>query len=138
MKSIATFLGAALLCSSLAVSAQTTTPPAGTAEHKGPTPEQREKMREGYKAAHKACEGKPDREACMREQFCAKAEDKSKCQARAREHQEKMGKHMDERQAIAEACSGKRGEELKTCYRTEAEKRGLKPGQHGQHGPKKG
>jgi hypothetical protein len=127
MKSkIATLLGAALLCSTLAVQAQTTTPPAaGASEHKRPTPEQREKMHEAMKSAHEACKGKADEKACMSEQFCAKAEDKAKCQARVKERQEKMGKHMDQHQAMAEACTGKRGDDLKKCYHEQHEKSGM-------------
>ena len=38
---------------------------------------------------------------------------------------------------IAEACTGKRGEDLRKCYRAEAEKRGLKR-EHGEHHHKRG
>ena len=124
MKSrIATLLGAALLCSTLAVQAQTTPPPAGAGESKRPTPEQREKMHEAMKGAREACKDASDKRACMTQQMCAKAEDKAKCEARAKEHGQRMGKHMDEHQAIAEACTGKRGDDLKKCYREQHEKR---------------
>ena len=132
MNRIATFLGAALLCGSIAAQAQTSPPPAGGAERKGPTAEQRKQMRETFHSARKACEGKTDRNACMQEQLCAKATDKAKCQASVKERQTKMAQHRDVRQAIAEACTGKRGDDLRNCYRAEAEKRGLKR-EHG-HG----
>ena len=137
MKNIATLLGAALLCGSLAAQAQTSPPPAGGAERKGPSAEQRHQMHERMEAAHKACEGKPDRQACMQEQMCAKAADKAKCQARMTERRQKMGQRMDQHQEIAEACTGKRGEDLRKCYRAEAEKRGLKR-EHGEHHHKRG
>ncbi len=131
---IATLLGAALLCSSLAVQAQTTPPPAGAAERKGPTAEQREKFRTEMKAAHEACKDAKDKRACMTGSFCAKQADPAKCQENAKQRHAEHAKHMDQRQAIAEACTGKRGEDLKSCYRAEAEKRGFKP----HHGHKKG
>jgi len=124
MKSkIATLLGAALLCSTLAVQAQTTTPPAGAGERKGPTPEQREKMREAMKGAREACKDAADKHACMTQQICSKAPDKAKCEARAKERSQKMGQHMDEHQAMAEACTGKRGDALKSCMKEQWEKK---------------
>ena len=83
---------------------------------------QRKQMRESMKAAHDACKDKPDRRACMAEQHCAKQPDPAACQAKAKEHHAKMSKRMDERQAAAEACSGKRGDELQKCYREQHEK----------------
>ena len=121
---IATLLGAALLCSTLAVQAQTTPPASG--ERAKPTPEQREKFRADMKAAHEACKNAPDRHACMSENVCAKQADPAKCKERAKERHAHHAKRMDERQAIAEACTGKRGDELKKCYRDEAQKRGIK------------
>jgi len=92
----------------------------------------RKEMRESIKAAHEACKGKADQQSCMRENYCAKAADPAKCQAQAKERQEKMARHMDQRQAMAEACTGKRGDELKKCYREQREKSGHhKPGQKG-------
>lgn len=125
MKSrIATLLGAALLCGTLAVQAQTTTPPAqGGGDHMRPTPEQRQKMRENFKAAHEACKNASDKRACMTQQMCSKAEDKAKCEARAKERAQKMGKHMDEHQAMAEACTGKRGDALQSCMKEQWEKK---------------
>jgi hypothetical protein len=124
MKSkIATLLGAALLCGTIAVQAQTTPPPAGASEHKHATPEQREKMREAYKGAREACKDAGDKQACMTQNLCAKAPDKAKCEAHAKERGQRMGKHMDEHQAMAEACTGKRGDDLKKCYREQHEKR---------------
>ena len=137
MKSIATFLGAALLCGSLAVQAQTTPPPAGGAERKGPpTAEQKAKFRADMKAAHEACKDAKDRRACMTENMCAKQADPAKCRDMAKQRHAEHGKRMDQRQEIAEACSGKRGDDLRSCYRSEMDKRGIKPGMHhrGQHG----
>src|SRR5262245_12356780 len=98
---IATLLGAALLCSTLAVQAQTTPPPAG--ERAKATPEQREKIRADMKAAHEACKNASDKHACMTENVCAKQADPAKCKERAKERHAQHGKRMDERQAIAEA-----------------------------------
>jgi hypothetical protein len=137
MKSIATFLGAALLCGSFAVQAQTP-PPAGGAERKPPTPEQREKFRADMKAAHETCKDSKDRRACMTASICSKQADPAKCQEQAKQRSAERGKRMDQRQEIAEACTGKRGDSLKTCYRAEAEKRGIKPGHHGHHGHRRG
>jgi hypothetical protein len=85
----------------------------------------RKAMRENMKAAHQACENKPDRRACMTEQYCAKSPDPAKCQMQAKERQAKMSKHMDERQKMHEACNGKRGEELGKCLHEQREKLGL-------------
>ena len=79
-------------------------------------------MRENMKAAHEACKDKPDHRACMTESMCSKAPDPAKCQANAKERQAKKSKHMDERQAAAEACTGKRGDDLRKCYREQHEK----------------
>lgn len=132
MKSIATFLGAALLCGSFAVQAQTPPPPAGGAERKAPTPEQREKFRADMKAAHEACKASTDMRACMSENICAKQADPGKCREQAKQRSAEHAKRMDQRQEIAEACTGKRGDALKQCYRAEADKRGIK--HHGHHG----
>jgi hypothetical protein len=107
---ILTTIGAALLAGSFLAHAQA---PAPKAEGKGM--EQRKEMRERMKAAHEACKDKPDRRACMSEQMCAKSEDPAKCQARAKEHGQRHAKRMDERQAMHEACTGKRGDELQKC-----------------------
>ena len=85
----------------------------------------RAKMREGMKAAYEACKDKPDRHACMMESMCAKSSDPAKCQARAKEHHARMIKRMDEHQAAAEACTGKRGEELGKCLHEQREKSGF-------------
>ena len=114
MKSgIAPLLGAALLCGALAVQAQTT--PAPAEGRKRPTPEQREKMKEAYKAAREACKDAPDKRACMAQSMCAKSPDPAKCQERAKERHAHSSKRLDERQAMHEACTGKRGEELQKC-----------------------
>jgi len=75
----------------------------------------RKDMLERAKAAREACKDKPDRRACMTEQFCAKSEDPAKCQAMSKQRQETMSKRADARQAAAEACTGKRGDELQKC-----------------------
>jgi alkanesulfonate monooxygenase SsuD/methylene tetrahydromethanopterin reductase-like flavin-dependent oxidoreductase (luciferase family) len=111
-----TLLGAALLCGALAARAQAPAAPSGE-QRARPTPEQREKMREAFKAAREACKDNPDRRACMAQQMCLKAPDPAKCQERAKERQARMMKRMDEHQAAAEACTGKRGDELMKCYR---------------------
>jgi hypothetical protein len=91
----------------------------------------RKAMRENMKAMHEACKDKPDRHACMTEQYCAKAANPAECQAKAKERHARMGNRMDEHQKAAEACTGKRGDELKKCYREQREKSG-----HSGHGPK--
>ena len=92
----------------------------------------RKAMRENMKAAHEACKDKPDQRACMTESMCAKSPDPAKCQAQARERQAQMSKRMDAHQAAAEACTGKRGDELQKCYREQREKSSHhKPGQKG-------
>ena len=78
-------------------------------------------MRADMKAAHEACKNAPDRHACMTENMCAKQADPAKCKERAKERHARHAKHMDERQAIAEACTGKRGDDLRKCYRDEAQ-----------------
>ena len=94
----------------------------------------RKQMREKLQAAHEACKDKADKRACMTEQYCAKSANPAECQAKAKEHQAKMSKRMDEHQATAEACTGKRGDELQKCYREQREKSG-----HGRgHTEKKG
>lgn len=113
--------------------AQTTPPPAGAGERKGPTPEQRQQMRERMKSAHEACKDKPDRRACMTENFCAKSEDPAKCQARAKEMRAKHAQRMDERQKAHEACTGKRGEELGKCLREQPGMKGHHGRMHGEH-----
>jgi len=82
----------------------------------------RKQMRENMKAAHDACKDSKDKRACMTENFCAKQPDPAQCKAKAAERQQKMGKKMDEHQAIAEACSGKRGDDLQKCYHEQHQK----------------
>src|SRR5260221_14111017 len=89
-----------------------------------PTDGKHAEMRERMKAAHEACKDKADQRACMAEQYCAKSPNPAECQAKAKEHQAKMGKRMDEHQAAAEACTGKRGDELQKGYREQREKSG--------------
>ena len=131
-----TLLGAALLCGSLAVYAQA---PGGPGkEQKGehrmkpcsqePDPAKceakRKEMHERMKQVRDACKDKPDRQACMAEQHCAKSEDPSKCKAMAKEHMAKKHQYMDQRQAAAEACTGKRGDELQKCMGEQRQKSG--------------
>jgi hypothetical protein len=84
----------------------------------------RKEMRENMKAMHEACKDKPDRHACMTEQYCAKSANPVECKAKAQEQHSKMSKRMDEHQKAAEACTGKRGDELQKCYREQREKSG--------------
>jgi hypothetical protein len=84
----------------------------------------RKAMHENMKAAREACKDKPDRRACMTEQVCAKSQDQAKCQAHAKERQAHMSKRMDQHQAAAEACTGKRGDELQKCLHAQREKSG--------------
>src|SRR5690348_9943503 len=76
---------------------------------------QRKEMREHMKAAREACKDSADRRACMTQHMCSKASDPAKCQERAQERHARMSRHMDERQAAHEACTGKRGDELMKC-----------------------
>lgn len=88
----------------------------------------RKEMREHMKAAHEACKDNPDRRGCMTEQMCAKAPDPAKCQEKAKERHARMSKHMDERQKMHEACTGKRGDELMKCLDEQHKgQRGHKP-----------
>lgn len=84
----------------------------------------RKEMRERYSAAREACKDKPDRRACMTEQYCSKAADKAQCQAQAKERQAKRSQRMDAHQAAAEACTGKRGDELQKCLYAQRGKSG--------------
>jgi Spy/CpxP family protein refolding chaperone len=84
----------------------------------------RKEMRERHMAAREACKDKPDRRACMTEQYCSKAADKAQCQAQAKERQAKMSQRMDAHQAAAEACTGKRGDELQKCLQAQRGKSG--------------
>jgi hypothetical protein len=83
---------------------------------------------ERVKQAREACKDKPDRRACMTEHYCAKEQDPAKCQAQAKERAARMSKRMDAHQAAAEACTGKRGEELQKCL-------GAQRGASGRGGP---
>lgn len=74
---------------------------------------------EQMKAAYQACKDKPDRQACMTEQYCAKAADKAKCQAQAQERAQYGQQRLEQRQKLHEACNGKRGEDLTKCMQTQ-------------------
>jgi hypothetical protein len=71
--------------------------------------------REQMRAAYESCKDKPDRQACMTEQFCAKATDKAKCQVQAKERAQYGQQRLEQRQKMHEACNGKRGADLTTC-----------------------
>ena len=73
--------------------------------------------REQMRAAYEACKDKPDRHACMTEQYCAKSPDPAKCQAQAKERQARLGQRMERQQKLHEACNAKRGEDLAKCMR---------------------
>jgi Spy/CpxP family protein refolding chaperone len=75
----------------------------------------RKEMREHMKAAYESCKSNADKRGCMTQQMCAKAPDPAKCQANAKERQQKHMQGMDEHQKAAEACTGKRGDELMRC-----------------------
>lgn len=96
----------------------------------------RREFRDNLKQAHEACKDKPDRRACMTEQYCAKSADPAQCNAKAKERQSRMNQRMDERQAAAEACTGKRGDALRDCLREKMPRRG--PGRDPAGAEKKG
>ena len=62
-----------------------------------------------------ALEDKPDRRACMTEQYCAKSPDPAKCQAQAKERTKFAHQRLEQRQMMHEACNAKRGEDLTKC-----------------------
>lgn len=82
----------------------------------------RKQMHETMKQARESCKNAPDRRACMTTTFCSKSPDPAKCQAQAKERHARMGGRMDRMQEMAEACNGKRGDELRKCYREQHEK----------------
>jgi len=138
MKSFTTTLAATLFCltAGFAFAQQGPGGPGGPGgPHRGMKPcsqeadpakceADRKQIRENLRAAHEACKGNPDQRGCMEQQYCSKQADPGKCQERAKERHAHMSKKMDEHQAIAEACSGKRGDELEKCYREHRQKRG--------------
>jgi len=109
MKRTLSLLVAALIVAPAAALAQ---PPAG-AEGKGT--HRRHEMREHMKAAREACKDASDRGACLREKMCDTAADAAKCRAEAAERHKRLIARMEERQAMHEACTGKRGDELMKC-----------------------
>jgi hypothetical protein len=78
-------------------------------------------MRKRYLAARKACKDKP---GCVEEQFCAKETNKAQCMAKVKDLQERKAKQRDARQAAAETCTGKRGDELQKCMQAQHGKSG--------------
>lgn len=72
----------------------------------------RKEMRANMKQAYESCKSNADKRGCMAQQMCAKAQDPAKCQTMMKERGAKM---MDEHQRAAEACLGKRGDDLMKC-----------------------
>ena len=116
MRTLIVPLAAALLFAG-AAPAQTPAPDSSKAEH-------RAKMHDAMKKARQACEGRkgPERSDCMRQHMCAQAKDPAQCEARAKERMAMREKRMEMRQKAHEACTGKRGEELKSCLREQRDK----------------
>jgi hypothetical protein len=85
---------------------------------------ERQKMRDDFRAAREACRSNADPRGCTTQQFCGKQANPAQCQERAQERHAYRSKRVDERQAIAEACTGKRGDDLQKCYREQHQKRG--------------
>ncbi|HUK05895.1 MAG TPA: periplasmic heavy metal sensor [Burkholderiales bacterium] len=83
----------------------------------------RKQIRENLKAAREACKSSQDKRGCMEQQYCSKQADPAKCQERANQRHARLSKRMDEHQAMAEACSGKRGDDLEKCYHEQHQKR---------------
>jgi len=86
----------------------------------------RSENREKMKAIYEACKDKPDRRACVTEQYCAKSPDPAKCQAKAKEHAQYSQQRLEQQQKMHEACNGKRGEDLTKCVQ------GQRQAQHNQ------
>jgi Spy/CpxP family protein refolding chaperone len=82
----------------------------------------RKEFRDNMKQAYEACTGDADKRGCMTQKMCAKAADPAKCQANAKERHARTSKRMDERQKAAEACTGKRGDELMKCMQDQRPK----------------
>jgi hypothetical protein len=83
----------------------------------------RKEMRDTMKQAHESCKSDADRRGCMTKQMCAKAPDPAKCLEGAKERQQKHAQHRDARQKAAEACTGKRGDELTKCLQAQRPQR---------------
>ena len=84
---------AALFAASTALFAQQSTPaPAPAAK------ERQEKMREAFKKARAACEGRQgeERRECMMKEMCASAKDPGKCEARVKERAQKMKERREQ------------------------------------------
>jgi hypothetical protein len=79
----------------------------------------RKEMRANMKEAYESCKSNADKRGCMTQKMCAKAPDPAKCQANARERQQKHSQRMDEHQKAAEACTGKRGDDLMKCMQAQ-------------------
>ena len=119
----------AAACFALSASVAFAQAPSGDSRQRM-SPEQREQMKERFKAAQETCKDSRDRRACMTGAICAKSPDPARCQAMAKERHARMSQHMDERQKAHEACTGKRGEELGKCLR---EQPGFKGGRRHHH-----
>ena len=79
----------------------------------------RGESREQMRAAHEACKDKPDRRACMAEQYCARSPNPAQCLARAKERAQQAQQRLEQRQLMHEACNGKRGEDLTKCMQAQ-------------------
>ena len=75
----------------------------------------RKEMRANMKQAYESCKTDADKRGCMTQKMCAKASDPAQCQAKAKERMQKHAARMDQHQKAAEACTGKRGDDLMKC-----------------------
>lgn len=82
----------------------------------------RKKHREELRASREACKGNADQRGCVTQQYCSKQADPAKCQERARERHAQLTRRLEQHQLVAEACTGKRGTELESCYRDQRQK----------------
>lgn len=83
----------------------------------------RKEFRDNMKQAYEACKSDADKRGCMTQKMCAKAADPAQCLAKAKERQAKMMARMDAHQKAAEACTGKRGDELLQCMQAQRPQR---------------
>ena len=98
-----------------AVTAQAQTPaPAGVAEGKSSTREQRQKVREARQKAAQACKGTRGdaRHECMERQMCARAKDPAKCNAR-------VSKLRGDYRKAVETCKSAQPDKQRDCMRHE-------------------
>ena len=112
----------AAACFALSAAAAFAQAPSRDDARRNMTPEQREQMKANYKAARETCKDSKDRRACMTQAMCSKSTEPAKCMHDMKERHSRMGGRMDRMQEMAEACNGKRGDELRKCYREQHEK----------------